>query len=152
MPITCPQVVLLAINTGLRRGELLSLDWSDINLQARTLTVRREHAKSGKQRHVPLNAEAASILRQWASQHGDNGSVFGVAGVKSSRDTLLTAATIENFRFQDMRHHFASRLVMAGVDLNTVRELLGHADLTMTLRYAHLAPEHLAAAVEKLAA
>jgi integrase len=145
-------VVLLAINTGLRRGELLSLDWSDINLQARMLTVRREHAKSGKQRHVPLNAEATSVLLQWASQTKDTGSVFGVAGVKSSWDTLLKTAKIQNFRFHDMRHHFASRLVMAGVDLNTVRELLGHADLTMTLRYAHLAPEHLAAAVEKLAA
>jgi integrase len=145
-------VVLLAMNTGLRKGELLALDWSDINLQARMLTVRPENAKSGKQRHVPLNIEAMTVLRKWASQAGDSGSVFGIASVKTSWDTLLTTAQIENFRFHDLRHHFASRLVMAGVDLNTVRELLGHADLTMTLRYAHLAPEHLAAAVEKLAA
>lgn len=145
-------VVLLAMNTGLRRGELLALDWSDINLQARMLTVRRENAKSGKQRHVPLNAEAMAVLRQWASQDSGSGSVFGISGIKSSWDTLLTTAQIEGFRFHDLRHHFASRLVMAGVDLNTVRELLGHADLTMTLRYAYLAPEHLAAAVEKLAA
>lgn len=145
-------VVLLAMNTGLRKGELLALNWSDINLQARMLTVRPENAKSGKQRHVPLNIEAMTVLRQWASQVGDSGNVFGIASVKSSWDTLLTTAKVENFRFHDLRHHFASRLVMAGVDLNTVRELLGHADLAMTLRYAHLAPEHLAAAVEKLAA
>lgn len=145
-------VVLLGMNTGLRRGELLALDWSDINLDARLLTVRRENAKSGKQRHVPLNAEALAVLKQWLSQTTDVGSVFGVASVKSGWESLLTAAKVENFRFHDLRHHFASRLVMGGVDLNTVKELLGHSDLTMTLRYAHLALEHLAAAVEKLAA
>ena len=143
-------VVLLAINTGLRKGESLSLDWSDINMQARMLTVRPEHAKSGKQRHVPLNSEAMAVLRQWASQSAGTGSVFGISGLKSSWEKLLVEAKITGFRFHDLRHHFASRLVMAGVDLNTVRELLGHADLTMTLRYAHLAPEHLASAVERI--
>lgn len=70
--------------------------------------------------------------------------------IKRSWGNLLVEAGIQNFRFHDLRHHFASKLVMAGVDLNTVRELLRHADIQMTLRYAHLVPEHKARAVERL--
>jgi len=70
--------------------------------------------------------------------------------VKGAWRALVKAAAVKAFRFHDLRHTFASKLVTAGVDLNTVRELLGHGDIKMTLRYAHLQPETKAAAVAKL--
>jgi integrase len=96
------------------------------------------------------------ILRFWHEQRKEYELVFPNAdggrldNINTSWENLIKAAQIKNFRFHDLRHDFASKLVMAGVDLNTVRELLGHADIKMTLRYAHLAPEKLAAAVAKL--
>lgn len=143
-------VVLVAMNTGLRRGELLSLRWSDIDLGMGGLTVRAESAKSGKPRHVPLNSEALRLLTQWRRQASSGEQVFPIADVKTAWRSLMHRANIEKFRFHDLRHHFASKLVMRSVDLNTVRELLGHSDLKMTLRYAHLAPAHLAEAVSRL--
>ncbi len=150
-------MVLLSMNTGLRRGELLKLGWSDIDIVNNILTVRAAAAKSKKSRHVALNTEAVAVLTQWKAQFPtSNGLVFpGKSGVpmtniKSSWESLLKKAGITRFRWHDMRHHFASKLVMNEVDLNTVRELLGHADLKMTLRYAHLANSHKAAAVEML--
>ena len=76
--------------------------------------------------------------------------LFNVRDVKTAWLALMKDAAIEGFNFHDLRHTFASNLVMAGADLNTVRELLGHADMTMTLRYAHLAPEHKQATVDLL--
>ncbi len=150
-------MVLLSVNTGMRRGEVFTLRWSDVNLNGQSLAIRGESAKSGKTRHVPLNVEAVVVLEKWKTQQQDTrGLVFpSKAGNPFNNVTkawagLMEAAGIENFRWHDMRHHFASRLVMAGVDLNTVRELLGHSDIKMTLRYAHLAPEHKAAAVARL--
>jgi len=149
-------IVLIALNTGLRRGELFNLKWQDINFNEKMLTVSAESAKSGKTRHIPLNDEAFSVLltlKQYAQDQefvfpGKNGERLN--NIKSAWRGVLKKAGITNFRFHDLRHTFASKLVMAGVDLNTVRELLGHSDYKMTLRYAHLAPEAKRAAVEKL--
>ena len=137
----------------MRKGELLSLKWADINLTNKVLTVDFQNAKSGNSRHIPLNTEAFNTLYHWKDLSGDIGYVFKDGNQQPLNDfrydwaNLLEKANITNFRFHDLRHHFASMLVMASVDLNTVRELLGHSDLKMTLRYAHLAPEHKAAAV-----
>lgn len=144
--------VLLSMNTGLRRGELTSLRWGDVDLQARVLTVRAAAAKSRKGRHVPLNAEAMATLERWQEQSEDSQRVFAFIDAKKSWGAVLRAAGIDGFRWHDLRHHFASRLVQAGVNLNIVRDLLGHGDLKMTLRYAHLAPDDTAAAVAKLGA
>jgi site-specific recombinase XerD len=149
--------LLLSINTGIRRGELMKLLWTDVNLeQDASLFVRGESSKSSKGRHVPLNDEAKNTLIQWKKQQGNTEYVFTgqdgkpITDFKTAWHNLLEKAEIKNFRWHDMRHHFASRLVMAGVDLNTVRELLGHSDLKMTLRYAHLAPAHKMNAVQLL--
>jgi integrase len=142
-------MTLVALNTGLRRGELTSLTWNDVNLERKVLTVRAGYAKSGKARHIPLNSEAIDVLKRYNKQHKE-GRLFAVDSIKKGWAALVTKAKLSDFRWHDLRHTFASKLVMAGVDLNTVRELLGHADIRMTLRYAHLAPEHKAAAVERL--
>jgi integrase len=152
--------VLLALNTGLRRGELLALMWKDVNLRTKWLTVAGQTSKNSQTRRVPLNAEAATSLEGWNRQ--SKGSLTGsyvFASGKGKRMTTITTgwrslrklARLRNFHFHDLRHHFASRLVQSGVDLNSVRELLGHSDIKMVLRYAHLAPEGLANAVEKIA-
>ena len=150
-------LVLVALNTGLRFGELTALTWADVSLVEALVTVRAEGAKSGKARYVPLNSEAVQVLTTWKPEGaGMADRVFpGKDGehledIKTAWAKLLTNAKVTAFRFHDCRHTFASKLVQAGVDLNTVRELLGHADIKMTLRYAHLAPEHKAAAVAKL--
>ena len=146
-------LVLLAMNTGLRRGELFGLTWRNVHLAGKLLTVAAGTAKSRKARHLPLNAEALDVLSRWRDQVDNMGLVFpGASGgkltnVNKSWDGIVTDAGLSDFRFHDLRHSFASKLVMAGVDLNTVRELLGHADIAMTLRYAHLAPDKLADAV-----
>jgi len=149
-------LVLLAMNTGLRRGELFALEWESVNLVGKMLTVAAGNAKSRKARHIPLNTEALDVLKRWRKQGGGEGLVFPSASggrfgnINKSWEGLVTAAGLTDFRFHDLRHDFASKLVMAGVDLNTVRELLGHADIAMTLRYSHLAPAKLAAAVALL--
>ncbi len=147
-------LVLVSLNTGMRRGELFDLKWSAVNFQTKTITVAGATTKTSDTRHIPMNKETVAVLEGWKKQAGKSRYVFPsqeggrLEDVKSAWLKLLERAKIEGFRWHDMRHDFASRLVMAGVPLNTVRDLLGHADIKMTLRYAHLAPGTKAAAVE----
>ncbi|WP_158213730.1 tyrosine-type recombinase/integrase [Sphingopyxis witflariensis] len=150
-------LILLSMNTGCRRGELFDLTWSNVDLDRRILTVTGATAKSRRTRHIPLNREATAVLLNWRAQCEDTSGLVFVNEqgerfdrVNSSWRRLLKDAEITAFRWHDMRHHFASRLAMGGVDLNTIRELLGHSDYAMTLRYAHLAPEFKLKAVEVL--
>ncbi len=147
-------MVLLAMNTGLRKGEIFSLSWQDVDFSNSVLTVRASKSKSKKLRHVSLNNKAKQVLKCWYDQFSPcSGFVFQNKNGKPFKDikkawgSVLKSACIDDFRFHDLRHHFASHLVMRGAHLNTVRELLGHSDLTMTLRYAHLAEDHKAEAV-----
>jgi integrase len=143
-------MLLLGLSTGIRRKALFSLEWRDVNFQERVLVLRADTDKADKMNFIPLNDTAYDVLSHWREQSGKpapNSLVFPsprtgkkIDNCNSAWEALLKKAEIEDFRWHDMRHDFASRLVMKGIDLNTVRELLGHADLKMTLRYAHLAP------------
>jgi integrase len=133
----------------LRRGELLALEWKSVDLERKMLTVEGFNAKSNQTRHVPLNTEALDVLTRWKAQIAEN-QVFPFTTFKKSWGALLHRAKIANFRWHDMRHDFASRLASKGIPLNTIRELLGHQSLTMTLRYAHLQPGQKVDAVATL--
>jgi integrase len=147
-------LITLSLKTGMRRGELFDLEWSAVDFQNKFITVTGETAKSSKTRHIPLSPKALDALKSWKIQAPSlQGRVFPsnngerLNNVNKSWASILKEAKIAKFRWHDMRHDFASKLVMKGVPLNTVRELCGHADLNTTLRYAHLAPDHKADAI-----
>lgn len=152
-------MVVLSLNTGMRRGEVFKLNWADIDINPEnpSVTVRGTNAKSGKSRTIPLPKDAVEALTVWRSATKDpSGLVFpGPTGkemttVKTAWATVCKSAEIDDFRWHDLRHTYASYLSMKGVDLNTIRELMGHSDYKMTLIYAHLAPTHKSKAVRGL--
>ena len=143
---------------------LIRLQWErhiDLSAEQVVIKLTPDIVKTEQERRIPLDIKTSILLKQWHQQlypmQQGQGWVFPgeepnshITSIKKSWKALLQKANIENFTWHDMRHDYASQLVMAGVDLNTVRELLGHSDIKMTLRYAHLAPEHKQAAVMKL--
>ncbi|MGH9787608.1 MAG: tyrosine-type recombinase/integrase, partial [Candidatus Acidiferrales bacterium] len=148
-------VLITALNTGMRLGELLSLTWADVDLSRRLITVR--HTKNGRVRRLPINdglLEALKALHRKSSKaeyvfcsrrNGDRRK-----SVRTTFETAIRRAGISKLRFHDLRHTFATRLVAAGVDIVTVKELMGHRDISMTMRYAHSAPERSLDAVRRL--
>ena len=147
------RVVLFALHTGMRKGEILGLRWGDVDFPNSVAIVPASRSKSKKDRCIPLNSVALSVLNEMPRSMDREAYIFGntAAGkqenIKRYWNAALAIAGIENFHFHDLRHTYASRLVTAGVDLAVLRELLGHADFAMTLRYAHLHPSRLREAV-----
>lgn len=150
-------MIVLALHCGLRRGELFSLGWSDIDLKRATLIVRGVVAKSGKTRVLPLNAAALEALKAWREQSRDTDLVFPSKETGERLDNVkklwagLRKETGIDARWHDMRHTFASRLLTAGASIEIVRELMGHSDIATTAIYLHATEDEKREAVARLA-
>jgi integrase len=155
--------IRLALHTGMRRGELLGLEWRRVDLEESGLILLEgQHTKAGKRRSIPLNREARAALSQRAQFRAKHcpsspwvfcrSSGARIQSIKRSFASACRKARIEDFHIHDLRHTCAAWLVTAGVPLPEVRDLLGHSTVQMTERYAHLAPENVRAAVARLEA
>jgi integrase len=143
-------IVEIAMHTGMRRSEILALRWADIDLRRRAITLT--HTKNNERRAIPVNASVGETLKH-LPRHLDTDMLFPhVNGpmVTRSFGRACRKAKLQNLRFHDLRHTFASYLAMGGFNLRTIQQLLGHRDLRMTSRYAHLSADHLQQAVNSL--
>jgi excisionase family DNA binding protein len=148
-------IVVTALHTGMRRGEILSLKWNQVNLLKRIIRV--EKTKSGKIRYIPMNDVLFEELIKLKKQNGKSDHVFlyprtkkPIADVKTAFNAAKKDAGIKDLRFHDLRHTFASRLVERGVDLITVMDLLGHHSVVVTQRYTHSRADQKMNAVQNL--
>jgi integrase len=128
----------LAIQTGMRRGELLKIKWQDLDLEERTLQLY--DTKNGEDRKVPLTTTAASILTEWSSSSKRIFPITSVA-VRQSWDRLVKRAGISNLHFHDLRHEAISRFLEMGLSVPEVALISGHKDPRMLFRYTHLRAE-----------
>jgi len=150
-------IVLFAIHTGLRMGEILALTWHAVDLSRRTLMVCK--SKNGERRTIPLNRTVMDLLQQRARIKpaaadsvfwSEAGTPLDGPNLRRAFRSALKKAKIEDLHFHDLRHTFATRIVQVGVDLYKVQRLLGHKSPQMTQRYAHHYPESLRDGVEAL--
>lgn len=153
-------VVIFALATGLRRSNITDLEWSQIDMQRKVAWIHPEDAKAGRAIGVALNESACKVLRDQLGKHNrwvfvhtkssvrpDGTRTKTVRKMRSDANTAWRAALrragIENFRFHDLRHTWASWLVQSGVPLSALQEMGGWESIEMVQRYAHLAPNHL---------
>lgn len=144
-------MVKLALATGARKGELIALQWSGVDLDRRT--VRFMDTKNGESRTVPLAHSAVTVLKAWRKGRLPTGAVFpySVNHLDKAWQAARTEAGIENVRFHDLRHSAASYLAMSGASLMDIAAILGHKTLAMVKRYSHLSEQHTTAAVDRMA-
>jgi site-specific recombinase XerD len=152
-------VIETFLHTGFRRDELVHLTWADIDLKNQALSVQAKdgwHPKDYEARHIPLTPRLKEVLEQLPRKEGGfvfpNGSGAPMSGVVLGRSfrVLLRSCAVKHASIHTLRHTFASHLVMSGADLYTVQKLLGHSSIKTTEIYAHLAPDYLRSAIERL--
>ncbi len=151
------QIVSIAILTAMRYGEIVSLQWSDINFDHRFLTI--QETKNGSKRVIPLTDKLIEILKLCPSYGSEPNDFIFTTGKQSTSDkpisirksfgNALKKAHIEKFRFHDLRHTAASHLAMTGATQGELMEILGHRTPTMTRRYAHFSQGHIAKLMER---
>jgi integrase len=145
-------IIEMALNTGMRKGEILNLKWENVDFKNRVITV--EGTKTGEIRRIPMNNKLTEVLESAKKESkgeyvfSENGKPYG--DVKTGWWTALEKAGIENFRFHDLRHTFGSRLGMLGMDMKAIADLMGHKTIQMTMRYSHPTSEYKRKAVELL--
>ncbi len=156
-PVWLQEIIVFAVNTGLRQSEILNLQWGQVDLFRRTITLLEQ--KNGGRDTLPVNAKALDVLKARAKVRSfKTDCVFfnGAGNRMDARDLLrvfypaMRKADVKRFRFHDLRHTFATRLVQAGVDIYTVQKLGRWKTISMVMRYAHHHPESLRAGVEIL--
>ncbi|MEL7628753.1 site-specific integrase [Pectobacterium aroidearum] len=160
LPAHLKPVVTFALATGLRRSNILDLEWSQVDMQRRMAWIHPENAKGGKAIGVALNDTACGVLKGQIGKHHRWIFVHTVSTTKPNGEKMpeirklrvdgnkawnaaLKRAGIENFRFHDLRHTWASWLVQSGVPLSALQEMGGWESIEMVRRYAHLSPNHL---------
>jgi integrase len=146
-------VVIVALNTGMRLSEILGLRWENVDFARRFLFVER--SKNGRSRKIPMNSEVLKTLAELQRNGGEfvfskERSSGPLRSVRTAFLNALKKAKISHARFHDLRHTFATNLVMSGVDLVTVKEILGHSEISMTVRYSHPSDSRKMDAVERL--
>lgn len=142
-------LVVVALHTGMRRGEILRLKWQNADFKRRAVRVVK--SKNGEKRAIPMSQTLFNVLKS-ITVKDVSGRVFPISAssVRHAFDKVMERACIEDFHFHDLRHTFATRLVQNGVDIYKVKELLGHKTIAMTMRYAHHCPDSLRSSVEIL--
>jgi integrase len=161
---TMSEMILFALRTGMRRGEILGLQWSSIDWQNRIITVRHslsdytkklDTTKSSRERHIPIDIDVYRILFEKKLNTGfvfvdSSGKPFNTDHLERHLHKICKQAGLRNIGWHTLRHTFASQLAAKGVPLNAVQALLGHSSVITTMRYAHLAPSTLRLAIDQL--
>jgi len=148
-PFWLRSLIMVALHTGMRRGEILDLRWQNVDLLKRLIRIVK--SKNGEKRSIPMSNTLFNLFKE-INVRDISGRVFPISGssLRHAFDKVTEKASLEDFHFHDLRHTFATRLVQNGVDLYKVKELLGHKTISMTMRYAHHYPESLRSSVEVL--